>query len=293
MNKYLIFRTDRIGDFLVSAILIKSIKKNDLDAHITIISSNKNYSYIKNFPYVDEVYKLDNRLLDKLYLIKNEMNKNYKSIIIHDNKTRSKIISFFLKSKSKIFVKNQENFSHIDIIKVILKKMNFSYSEDSLDIFSFKKFTNTNKNNFIQLHFDEKWIHNDYIKKFINIEPNKSEIINFIINLKRKSEKKLIITTGKNTPNILKEISHLTKELDFEIYENLSFNELETITMKSKILISCHGAISHVAAAYNIKQIDIIDGSYNYGRWTSHFRNYNFLYREKFSILNEKIIKKI
>ena len=63
--------------------------------------------------------------------------------------------------------------------------------------------------------------------------------------------------------------------------------------MKSKILISCHGAISHVAAAYNIKQIDIIDGSYNYGRWTSHFRNYNFLYREKFNILNEKIIKKI
>ena len=43
----------------------------------------------------------------------------------------------------------------------------------------------------------------------------------------------------------------------------------------------------------NIKQIDIIDGSYNYGRWTSHFRNYNFLYREKFNILNEKIIKKI
>ena len=78
-------------------------------------------------------------------------------------------------------------------------------------------------------------IHIFYIKKFINIEPSKSEIINFIINLKRKSEKKLIITTGKNTPNILKEISHLTKELDFQIYENLSFNELETITMKSKI----------------------------------------------------------
>ena len=29
MNNYLFFRTDRIGDFLLSAILIKSIKKND------------------------------------------------------------------------------------------------------------------------------------------------------------------------------------------------------------------------------------------------------------------------
>ena len=68
MNKYLIFRTDRIGDFLVSAILIKSIKSNDQKSHITIIASKKNYEYIKNFPYVDEVIKLENNFLDKLKL---------------------------------------------------------------------------------------------------------------------------------------------------------------------------------------------------------------------------------
>lgn len=28
-NKYIFFRTDRIGDFLLSAILIKSIKRSD------------------------------------------------------------------------------------------------------------------------------------------------------------------------------------------------------------------------------------------------------------------------
>ena len=32
MNKYLIFRTDRIGDFLILAILIKSIRRNDPDS---------------------------------------------------------------------------------------------------------------------------------------------------------------------------------------------------------------------------------------------------------------------
>ena len=47
--------------------------------------------------------------------------------------------------------------------------------------------------------------------------------------------------------------------------------ELEKVTSRSKILISCHGAISHIAAALNIKQIDIIDKSYNYNRWTNHF----------------------
>ena len=43
MNKYLIFRTDRIGDFLLTAILIKSIKRNDPKSYIKIITSEKNF----------------------------------------------------------------------------------------------------------------------------------------------------------------------------------------------------------------------------------------------------------
>ena len=39
-NKYLIFRTDRIGDLLVCAILIKSIRENDLSSEITLITSD-------------------------------------------------------------------------------------------------------------------------------------------------------------------------------------------------------------------------------------------------------------
>ena len=55
MNKYLIFRTDRIGDFLISAILIKSILSNDPSANITVIASNKNYNYIEGFKYINKV----------------------------------------------------------------------------------------------------------------------------------------------------------------------------------------------------------------------------------------------
>ena len=41
MNKYIFFRTDRIGDFLLSAVLIKSVKRNDPNSHITLVSSKK------------------------------------------------------------------------------------------------------------------------------------------------------------------------------------------------------------------------------------------------------------
>ena len=79
-------------------------------------------------------------------------------------------------------------------------------------------------------------------------------------------------------------------DLNVNLYEGLNFLELEKITSKSDVLISCHGAISHVATANNIKQIDIIDRSYNYGKWTNHFRNYKFLYRDNFAKLSDKII---
>ena len=46
---YLIFRTDRIGDFLITSPLIKAIKRNDPRAKIFIVASNKNTEFIPSF----------------------------------------------------------------------------------------------------------------------------------------------------------------------------------------------------------------------------------------------------
>jgi len=293
VNKYLIFRTDRIGDFLVSAILIKCIKINDPSANITVIASDKNYYYIKLFPYVDRVELLNNNFLSKIILIFKLFKYRYKNIILHDNKKRSKLISFFLRYNKKISIENTQKVLHIEIIKNILKQMNFNYFDEALNTLDHHKKNNANDKGLIQLHFDEKWIFNDYIKKFIKIEPTEIELINFIKMIIKKSRKKLLITTGIRLPKIMKKIKPLLRELEIEIYEDLNFYHLEKITSKSSILISCHGAISHVAAANNIRQIDIIDKSYDYGKWTAHFRNYKPLYRDSFNFLSNKIVELI
>ena len=293
MNKYLIFRTDRIGDFLVSAILIKCIKINDPSANITVIASDKNYYYIKLFPYVDRVELLNNNFLSKIILIFKLFKYRYKNIILHDNKKRSKLISFFLRYNKKISIENTQKVLHIEIIKNILKQMNFNYFDEALNTLDHHKKNNANDKGLIQLHFDEKWIFNDYIKKFIKIEPTEIELINFIKMIIKKSRKKLLITTGIRLPKIMKKIKPLLRELEIEIYEDLNSYHLEKITSKSSILISCHGAISHVAAANNIRQIDIIDKSYDYGKWTAHFRNYKPLYRDSFNFLSKKIVELI
>ena len=47
INKILIFRTDRIGDLIVTCPTIISIKKYFKECDITLIASNKNFEYAK------------------------------------------------------------------------------------------------------------------------------------------------------------------------------------------------------------------------------------------------------
>ena len=58
----LIFRTDRIGDFIISSPFILSYKKKFKDNKITLISSEYNYNYIKNFKFVNKIFPLKMKL---------------------------------------------------------------------------------------------------------------------------------------------------------------------------------------------------------------------------------------
>ncbi len=292
MNKYLIFRTDRIGDFLISLILIKSIKRNDPSSFIIVVSSEKNYEYINSFKFIDKVFVLKKGFFNKIKLIYLLYKNKYKSIIVHDSKNRSKIISFFLKSKKKYIPKNKNFFSYIDEIKSILKDLNFHFDDKDFDTLNNRNiyYSKLGKKDYILFHFDEKWIFNKYIKTYVNIEPSQNELELFLTSLYTKFNKNIIITTGNNTPDVLKNI--FTKKLNdrIKLIENINFTELETIINYSSLLISCHGAVSHVAAAQNVKQIDIIDKSYDYKRWTKHFRNYTSINRKSFNELSFEIL---
>ena len=292
MNKYLIFRTDRIGDFHLSLILIKSIKRIDPSCSITIVSSNKNYEYIKSFKIVDEVILLKKGLINKLKTFI-KINKNfYRAIIIHDSKNRSTLISYFLRSKFKYYVNKITKTSYIDEIKGILFSLNFDFIESDLNTLEYRSTYNPDifKDNYLVFHFDEKWIFNNYIKTYINIEPNKDELIEFLNKLTLKTNKKLIVTSGSKTPELLSDIFAKNFNPNIKLIDNLNFLNLENIIIQSSLLIACHGSVSHVAAAKSIRQIDIIDKSYNYGLWTAHFRNYQSLNRSKFNILSKNII---
>ena len=333
MNKYLFFRTDRIGDFIVTLILVNSIKRHDQNSKIIFIGSKKNYHFIKKIKLIDEVYLYpQSSLIGKIKLIKYLNDENLDYIFVTDGKKKSIVLSLFIKSQKKIFnvtksifkkifklssikvfYDDEETINKIDIIKKNLEYIKFRYNETDLDIFDIQNVINNikinkdfvrNLNDFSLFHFDEKWIFNNYIRTYKNIEPTISQLENFISNIIKKTKMNLIISTGvseNSLINLLKgsmvrkfENLYIKNYAEYSLVlaDKMDFFDIQYLILNSNILISCHGAPTHVASSLNIKILDIIDGSKKslYEKYNFHLRNYNYLLREDFKNLSKEII---
>ena len=55
MKKFIIFRTDRLGDFLIITNIITAIKDKDKNSHITLVGSPQNKKIINNYRIIDKV----------------------------------------------------------------------------------------------------------------------------------------------------------------------------------------------------------------------------------------------
>ncbi len=335
---YLIFRTDRIGDFLITLPLIKSIKRNNLNSKIFVVTSGKNHEFVKSNKFVDEAIKLKkNNLAEKVKLFLKLKKKKYEAIIVSDKKNRSIILSLFLISKKKILNvsknyqkkilnflfknvyldnDNQHNFSIRDIMTSNCNAMDIELKDEDYNFFKideFKKKYNYNeiineKNlDYLVFHYDEKWEVENYSKLFskatnlTNIDIDIDKLKNFLLNLYKKKAMKIFITTGFIDTAITKRLMETSENIIPSIYKinnnsylivNQNFNSVSHLISKSKLFIACHGALTHIAANYNIKILDIIEEKKqkHYSRITRHMNNYKNLYRENFINLSEKII---
>ena len=119
---YLIFRSDRIGDFLIISSLIKSLKNNSKDSKIFIVASEKNADFIKQIPIIDEVLVLNrNSLVSKIKVLLNLKRHKFDAVIVSDKKNSSIIISLFLTAKIKIF--NVSKTFQKNILSLFYKKV--------------------------------------------------------------------------------------------------------------------------------------------------------------------------
>ncbi len=328
MNNYLFFRTDRIGDFLMSAILIKSIKQNDKNSHITVVASSKNFFYIKTLNFIDEVLLYPENFFKKIFFFLKLRKKSYKLISALDGKKRSIYFSILLRSKKKVLMTTKfiykkilksffskiyffdQSKNKIEEIRDVLNLCKMKFNNDEINFLKDEKIQ-SNKikliKNYINLHFDEKWIYDHYIKKYQSIEPDIENFKSFVEKLIEKTDKNVVITTGLLNNNLIDNYLLSFEKKNENIYEkyfknkiiqvylNIDFFDLKYLIKNSNFIITCHGASTHLASALNIEIFDIYDQSQKefYKKWNSHIQNYNFFYRERFTELTRKILNKL
>ena len=335
---YLIFRTDRIGDFLITLPLIKSIKRNDLNSTIDIVTSTKNETHIKSNSSVDNTFLLkSNSFIDKITLFFKLKKKKYDFIIVADKKNRSIWISLFLFSEKKVFnisktiQKKLLGFIYKDVfldndqvidtpIKKIIEmncaSLNINFEEEDYKFFSENQFKDSyrlnkvfdlDKNEYLIFHYDEKWELDQYSKVFnkaknlTSIATDINFLKKFLTDLAKKKSMDVIVTTGYLETGIINQLKKISRNVTSNLYSisnnihlivNQDFESISHLISRSKLFISCHGALTHVASCYNVEILDIIEQEKkdHYQRITNHMNKYKSLSRQDFNQLSKNII---
>ena len=104
MKKFIFFRFDRLGDFIIITNLIKHIKKRYPNSKITVFCSRFNYNFVKKHNKVDKAILYDRSFsfTKKLLVFRNILKEKYFASFAIDGKSTSNFINFFLKSKFKL-----------------------------------------------------------------------------------------------------------------------------------------------------------------------------------------------
>ena len=63
MDKIIIFKTDRLGDFINFSPCLKIIKHNFKESEITVVCSKYNYQIVKNYEEIDKIVVLRKTLI--------------------------------------------------------------------------------------------------------------------------------------------------------------------------------------------------------------------------------------
>ena len=316
MKKILAFRTDRLGDFIITKKSLNLFLENQDQYEVDIVASLKNYDYIKNFKSINKIYIFNKSYVN--FFIKNFdiLKKKYDYIIIYDGKRRSHIISFFLSGKKISLTKSKKLFKlanffryksifntefipqleSFKFVNLLLDKKNGIKNNFYFD-YDFKKLNfrlplHEKKN--IILHLDEKWFEGYYYHDFDYCEWDCEFFYKLIKKILNKYQTPIIITTGSQKIPFLEEVKKEFIEIKKNIFENknygnklflvekLSFRELETfLKTYGEKLICCEGGVSHISHNLNIRTYALFQGGREtfYKHWTDHMNNITLIKR--------------
>ena len=298
MKKFIFFRNDRLGDFLILTNILKSIKEKYTNSHITVVCSPLNYNLVKKYKIIDQVYVYNKKdsFFKTISLLRKIINYKYYASFAVDGKSFSNLCNFLIKAKYKLgLVYNYKIFN------LWFSKPNFLYKYfifDKYENFTSKKdlkkiehlptklinlanyfklnlkpkknyyFDTTIKDKKTFKKFYTKFIKKKYIllhfdDKWTDINSINDKLFSSLLKLQKKIKKKIIITTFKNKNeyflNLKKKLLKDKYNKNILLIEDSNLPFFERLINHSICSISCHsGFLVQIAGANSSNLIDII-----------------------------------
>ena len=241
MKRFIFFRNDRLGDFLIITSLLKAIKDKYINSHITVVCSEKNYRLIRNYKIVDKifVYNRGDSILKKINTFRKIISIDYFASFAVDGKAFSNYCNFFLNAKTKLglvykyklfgiwftkpnFLYNYFTFNKFETFtskkdlqrtehlptKIINLGNYFKLNLKTKDKYYFKS---DKKNNLNFKRYYSKFIKGKYIlihldEKWNDLKLVENQLFLNLLSLKNKINKKIIITSFNNKFNYFKNL---------------------------------------------------------------------------------------
>ena len=299
MKKFIFFRNDRLGDFIILTNLIRGLKKKYKDSHITVLCSPHNYNFIKKYKFVDQaiVYSKTSSFHSKIQVLWKILSSRYYASFAVDGKSFSNLCNFLIKSKYKLGLVYKYKFLYF-----WLSKPNFLYNAfvfDKYETFTSKKYLKkiehlpskflflgnylglnlktddsyyfeTDKNENLKFNkFKIKNLEKKYIlihldEKWNDIELIDSMLFMNLLYLQRKTKKQLVITSFRNRFSYFRSLKKDIKKHKFNskilMIENSNLFFFERLINQSLCAISCHsGFLVQIAGTNSTNLIDIIN----------------------------------
>ena len=296
MKNFIFFRTDRLGDFLIITNIIKALKDKYPKSKITVVASQLNYRFIKEFKIIDRVilFNKNYNFIKKIQIFKTINDRNYDASFSVDGKSFSNLCSFFLKSKLKlgliykykifgvpfykpnlffkIIFKYYETFTskeNLDKIEHLPSKLINLANKLSLKIKVKDRYfykPSINKKNFkkkLGKLVKKKFILIHLDEKWLDIDDIKENLYEELIVLQKKIKKKIVVTSFNNSfdyfTNLKKKIKK-GKNKNIILCENQNLEIMERMINYSQFAVSCHsGYLVQVCGSNKSKIIDIIN----------------------------------
>ncbi|MBD1138124.1 hypothetical protein IDH18_00750 [Pelagibacterales bacterium SAG-MED41] len=329
MKKFIIFRTDRLGDFLIITNIIRAIKRKYKNSHITVVGSPYNKKIINSYKTINKVliYDKNSTLRKKISIFSNIVKSNYFCSLSLDGKSFSNFANLFLKAKKKFGIAYKFNLFDF-VLNLKWSKPNFFYNYfifDKFETFTSKKNLsnaehlpsilvklannlnlklNSKNNYFYEIKkkniYLSKKLYNKRIKSnfiLIHLDEKWNDIIFIntnlsqeLLNFQKKVDKKIVITSNNNRELYYKYLKkNLKKNRKIIFLENLNLAIFERMIAMSSYSISCHSGFLVQISGFNNTNIIDIINKKDF-QWYSCWKPLNTKHKFVYkSNLNKKI----